>query len=319
MLTIRPFDYSAADYAAIAALEAAAMPQYANVPAEWRHLDAVRSPDVVFHREMLRRGETLVAWGDVSHAYWLEARDIYEINLYVHPAHDAPDIRPALYAHMQEVLAPHQPRALITGTFEDHAAQVAFLTAQGFQVMLREVELALDVAAFDPAPFAAVPERVAAAGIRIVPVTEFQTIDPFWKHKLYSLHWVFMRETPAPYPPRQALFESFERAALQSPHFDPAGWFVALDGMQPVGMCRGWLDLATPGKFTNAITGVLRQYRRRGIATALKLRLIAYARQVGAREIVTGCAEGSPMADLNRALGFVLRPAWLHFEHTLRA
>jgi ribosomal protein S18 acetylase RimI-like enzyme len=54
-------------------------------------------------------------------------------------------------------------------------------------------------------------------------------------------------------------------------------------------------------------TGVLPEYRRRGIGRALKLRLHAYARAHGYRELHTAnVRHNKAMLDLNDSLGYVI-------------
>jgi GNAT superfamily N-acetyltransferase len=74
----------------------------------------------------------------------------------------------------------------------------------------------------------------------------------------------------------------------------------------------GWLD--------QRLTGVLPAYRRRGIALALKVRGLAYARDHGYDWIKTDSAvQNTAMRGLNRRLGFVEYPAWVFFRKTLAA
>ena len=55
----------------------------------------------------------------------------------------------------------------------------------------------------------------------------------------------------------------------------------------------------------NAFTGVIPEYRGRGIATALKVKTILHAREVGVSEILTqNDSENEPMLAINRKLGY---------------
>jgi len=64
------------------------------------------------------------------------------------------------------------------------------------------------------------------------------------------------------------------------------------------------------------LTGVLPEYRRRGIATALKVKTISYAREHGFRRIFTN-SDNPAMKVLNAKLGFVSGP-WRVYRKNLR-
>jgi GNAT superfamily N-acetyltransferase len=78
---------------------------------------------------------------------------------------------------------------------------------------------------------------------------------------------------------------------------------------------------ATETTISTGTTGVLRQYRRRGLATTLKLRAIRYALDNPAANgtipaIRTGNEENNPMLDLNKQRGFVEESAYVSFART---
>lgn len=65
---------------------------------------------------------------------------------------------------------------------------------------------------------------------------------------------------------------------------------------------------------TQGLTGVRRSFRGRGVATALKLKTIAYARAYGAREIRTwNEINNAPIVAINEKLGFIRPPPWLTY------
>lgn len=83
---------------------------------------------------------------------------------------------------------------------------------------------------------------------------------------------------------------------------------VALAGDQIVGYAGlvAWED--DPSKAENGLTVVHRDWRRRGLAMALKRRQLAWASRVGLRELITWTQLGNEgMQEANRQLGYVDR------------
>ena len=90
--------------------------------------------------------------------------------------------------------------------------------------------------------------------------------------------------------------------------------FFALDGDQFVGLSYLRVRSENPQELETGITGVLRDYRRRGIATALKVKAAAFAQQCGADRIMTMNEEKNPMYELNVQLGFKPLPRWITYQ-----
>jgi GNAT superfamily N-acetyltransferase len=113
-------------------------------------------------------------------------------------------------------------------------------------------------------------------------------------------------------------FEKWRKDIIEDPMFLPDAYFVALDGAEYVGMSNLWDDRASD-HLNTGLTGVKRSHRRRGIATALKVRAIAYAKANGHPLIKTGNEVGNrPMLSINQRLGFVRQPDWITLKKVLR-
>src|SRR2546423_7389532 len=155
-----------------------------------------------------------------------------------------------------------------------------FLKARGFVETRVAREWRLPVAQFDAAPFELIAAR-AARGVSIVTYAEARAHDPACLRMLHGLLNPLLADEPGRQPfapvPLETVARWFSARSLL-----PEACFIASDGDRYVGLTR--LSLAADevaGGITQGFTGVLGEYRRRGIATALKLRAIEYARQHG--------------------------------------
>jgi predicted GNAT superfamily acetyltransferase len=92
---------------------------------------------------------------------------------------------------------------------------------------------------------------------------------------------------------------------------------VALDGTRYVGMSNLWLT-ETQGRLHTGLTGVRREYRKRGLATALKVKVLGKAKALGYESVLTwNDSTNAGMLGINWRLGFEKRPAWIDFEKVL--
>lgn len=136
----------------------------------------------------------------------------------------------------------------------------------------------------------------------------YRAMMPIWRDMPHEPHvdW----EDPTP--------EIFARGIFERPSVLLDGFFVARDGERIVGL--SYLARRPDGDAEVGDTGVLRDYRRRGIARALKLMVTHFAAQHGIARVHTdNRADNAGMLAINRELGFVPGEQIVIFEKTLRS
>lgn len=318
MLTVERFGYSDEEYLQMAAIEAAIFKMPAYAVEEYRHDDESRRPEYLFRREWITRdGERIafVEWGQNPARYHPQKVDM---RIFVNPTDEAADIRPFFLAYLLEEMRDHDLIAVYSDMLESCEEAMRFFEAYGFREVARDAISKLDLGRWDADKFAGVLARVQEQGIRIVPLRSLQEEDPEgWAQKLYELEMAISRDIPTTGEKQAHTFDSWQRARAGGPGFDPDGWFVALDGEQYVAESQGYVNTLEPAWFENGVTGVRRAYRRRGIATAVKVHLLRFAQGRGAQAIATSNDAANPMYALNVKLGFEPEPAWVRTEKAL--
>ena len=185
---------------------------------------------------------------------------------------------------------------------EDDAASRDFVRNRGFREAGREYEVVLDTT-----PAEASPEP--PAGIELVSLAE----RPDLKRAVYEVDCEVGGDVPRPEGDdfEGQPFGRWREQYLEGPGAVPDAMIAALAGDTVVGYTGLRRRGAASPVAENMLTAVRRDWRRRGIATALKREQVARARAAGIEQIFTTNDEtNAGMRGVNARLGY--RPAPTH-------
>jgi len=182
------------------------------------------------------------------------------------------------------------------------------------------LDMRLEVASADVALFLHVVEKAKDRGITITSLAEERSRDPRCVEKLYELTTILHEDDPARGPFALPAYNAREALLwLEMPYVLPDAYFIARHGELYVGVSDVSLFEAVPGGLTQGFIGVRREYRRQGIATALKLHAIEYAR-LHEYKIIQSFNRPiqSAILALNQKLGFQVLSTNVTLEKCLR-
>ena len=210
------------------------------------------------------------------------------------------------------------PEKILAYICEDQTNRVAHLTQLGFVQSYIDAYSQLKVNEFSFEAYSELPAHLTAMGVKIITLSELKVSGVGgWKERLESAEWEFVQDVPAEEPlTRKSVDEWWEE--MQNPRRPHDGYFIAVnsDG-ELVGVSN--LKTGAEGVYYTGFTGVKHNWRRKGIATALKVRAIDFAKRTGAHTIQTDNEENNPMYDLNMQLGFKPLPRWSDYIKEFKA
>jgi len=190
----------------------------------------------------------------------------------------------------------------VVGSNVEDPGSVRFAERYGFREVDRQVEQ-VRVIGDEPAPKVPV-------GVEIVRVSARPEL---WR-AVYPTVGAQAFQDMALISPLDVSLEQWERDWIT----DPDAMFVALADGEVIG-CAGLLpDSDDPGRAEQALTAVRRDWRRRGVAAALKRCTLAWAADHGLREVYTWTQRGNDdMRALNTHLRFTTRTESLTMRASL--
>lgn len=314
---IRPLNPTQAEYEETVALRNSVDSESPSSVTIWQHWDATRPAESKFERLVLAdENGRIVAYAQLDETRPLSQK--FEFNFNGLPIIWQNGMAEALLNTILQKIAQYQPQAVTIQLRESEETKWQLLQTHGFQPVMRYPISHLALPQFDAAPFAEKLAYTAQQGIEITQPPEGWHEQTYWQQLIHELDWQLMQDVPHHEERTKTPFAQFVQEEFNHPNFLPSGYFIAFDGEMPVGMTNFVKRGGEIERLATAVTGVLRSHRRKGIATALKVKSILHAQELGSKIIITNNEENNPMYLINVQLGFAAQPAWVDWEKSLQ-
>ncbi len=305
---------TAADYPAISQITVQVQPETQLTAARLGEADQTRA-------EHLKTGSFLAEIGGLAVGFvrYTQYADLYQpekVVLFgaVSPEHRKQGIGRELLGALEHHLPTIGVSQMQTQVSETNTVTLDFLRRRGFGETWRRLEYRLNVHEVDSSSLETLAKGLERQNIRIKTYPELVT-DPDRDEKLQALNWRLEQDVPHGKKPTELSLGAFLRERLEPEAVLKDAFYIALDGDVSIGMSSLWNFGAY---LETEFTGVLPEYRGRGVAALMKLFGIRYAQQHGFAEIrTTNDAGNKAMRRLNEQLGFRVQPALLRLEKRL--
>jgi mycothiol synthase len=245
-------------------------------------------------------GHEAVAYGEIGNDRYVNEPSRWQIGVFVAKSHCRRG-----YGHrlVRELLEWVEEQGAVDdlSCSTDSEAGDRFAASYGFEVReLRHVST-LDPQVVDVGQFAGVEAAVGACGVTLTTLDAFADVErEACEHRMYLLDIAAMADEPGQVSSAPVAFDAWRADFIEDQ--DPGGVILAMYEGEPIGLCIHWSE---GDRLLIASTGVAREWRGHGVATAMKLAGVRYALEQGKTLRAYNSAENLAVLKINANLGFV--------------
>ena len=275
-----------------------------DVKNSWKN----RSKHLVSDKLLMYKNNNLV--GNINYH---QGRDgnirtaFYTLNL--NPDYNNSGYRELLYNKMIEEVKIFNCNKLLTTIYEhpNYEQNKQLLIKQKFKLLQRNREYSCDISKIDLLKYRPLINRLESEGIKFYDSKSEMRDWPNHYKKLEELCWTYGQDIPMPkgIDREREPFDEFLKDQNDYENNYYAAEIIAVKANKYIASTDlEFYPKAEPHKAWTGSLGVLKEYRRKGIAIALKIRAFEELIKKGITEVRTDNEENNPMYKINVALGF---------------
>ena len=268
----------------------------------------IRDRSLIRDRLLLYKDEILI-----GAIYYSQGRDQNNrtafFTLNIDPDFNTQESRELLYSRMLEEIKSFKANKILTGIYEhpNYDLVKQFLIDNHFKHVQTNREYSCDITKVDIIKYQPLIQKLESEGIKFYDSKEEMLDWPDHYKKLEELGWTYSQDFPIPdgiehtRPP----FDRFMKEINNYYENCYGTEIVAVKDNEYIGSTNLEVYYKTePHKAWTGGLGVLKNFRRKGLATALKIKAIERLLEKGITEVRTDNEENNPMYKINVALGF---------------
>jgi GNAT superfamily N-acetyltransferase len=288
---------------------------------EWREWEAIDPPKFLLRVSIDAPDGSLAGGADLGPGFLPRPDGTLFGGVNVMRAHRRRGVGTALLDAVEREARNAKAPRILSNTNASFAGSLEWATKRGYKEIGRRIESFVEVQTFESGPLRDVIARAEASGIRFATVGDLlrgrdaAAIETFWRD-LWEAEAPMWEDVPWASPTPHWPFEKFKKMAVDSGKMVNDATIVALDGDRIAAFTTTGKQGSDRGY--TWMTGTGRDYRGRGLATALKVKMLAAAKAAGLRAMLTTNDEpNKAMRGINAKLGYVMLPANIELEKSL--
>ena len=239
-------------------------------------------------------------------------------NIVLDPQYHNNGYRELLYQEMLNEVQGFKCNKLFSNIYEhpNYTNHQNLLINHNFKLVQTNREYSCDIREVDTQKYKPLIDKLESEGIRFYDSRDEMQEFPNHFQKLEKLEWLLDQDIPHPdgIKPTRMPFEQWKKVCLNIYNNYYGIDIVAVKDGQYIGSTDIEVyPKSEPHKGWTGGLGVIREFRRKGIATALKIKAIQALLKKDITEVRTDNEENNPMYKINVALGFKPVPFSLEY------